>query len=161
MEEASGENPISQQWYAGAVVTSSTANSRRQIARNRATELPTGAEDQRKRPDGIRQTGTGSPHPDARSDELKGEIDPFVHGWPASGTPNTCSDRGFGGRYQRQDLAIHVITRIARRPVLPIGMSELDTLRKTDPAFVQALVRQESAFDPKAISRARPAALCN
>ncbi|MBO89011.1 MAG: lytic murein transglycosylase [Rickettsiales bacterium] len=59
---------------------------------------------------------------------------------------------------KRQDLAIHVSKRALREGVFlsQLGYPDLGkTLNDApDQAFVQAVIRQESAFDPKAISRA-------
>ncbi len=59
---------------------------------------------------------------------------------------------------KRQDLAIHVSKRALREGVFlsQLGYPDLEkTLNNApDQAFIQAVIRQESAFDPKAISRA-------
>ena len=98
---------------------------------------------------------------------LKGEVDPFVRQLARkAATPKEHAlIADLAADIQRQDLAIHVAKRALRDGLVlsRLGYPELGLpLKKVpDPAFVQALVRQESAFDPRAISRARPAALCN
>ncbi|MEE2688129.1 MAG: lytic transglycosylase domain-containing protein [Pseudomonadota bacterium] len=91
---------------------------------------------------------------------LKNEIDPFVkHLARTTNTDGEWSLLASLARDEiRDDLAIHVAKKALRQGVVlsQLGYPDLRwTLKnKPDPAFVKAVVRQESVFDPKAMSRA-------
>ena len=161
--EASGEIPISQQWY--AVSARHVTSFYGQLA---AAKLP-----ETERPSFPPEPKTSANDRTAFANlelvrlvrmlgqmNLKGEVDPFVHQLARkAATPKEYAlIAGLAADLQRQDLAIHVAKRALREGLVlsRLGYPELGLpLKKVpDPAFVQALVRQESAFDPRAISRA-------
>ena len=91
---------------------------------------------------------------------LKGEIDPFVRQL-ARGTktaPYWTLLADLARDQRRDDLAIHVAKKALREGVIlsRLGYPDLRLAlkKRPDPAFVKAVVRQESAFNPKAISHA-------
>jgi soluble lytic murein transglycosylase len=91
---------------------------------------------------------------------LRDEIDPFVrqlaHSAKSANDWTLVADLAHDQR--RDDLAIHVAKKALREGVIlsRLGYPDLPLAwkKKPDPAFVKAIVRQESAFDPKAISHA-------
>lgn len=91
---------------------------------------------------------------------LKGEIDPFVRQLARSAktAPDWTLLADLARDHRRDDLAIHVAKKALREGVIlsRLGYPDLRLALKNrpDPAFVKAVVRQESAFDPKAISHA-------
>lgn len=91
---------------------------------------------------------------------LNKEIDPFVRqlARDAKTAMQWTLVADIARDHKRQDLAIHVAKRALRDGVVlsRLGYPDLGIRLKKlpDPAFVKAVVRQESAFDPKAISHA-------
>lgn len=91
---------------------------------------------------------------------LGDEIDPFVRQLARSA--KSANDwtlvADLAREQRRDDLAIHVAKKALRDGVVlsRLGYPDLRLAlkKKPDPAFVKAVVRQESAFDPKAISHA-------
>ena len=90
---------------------------------------------------------------------LRDEIDPFVRQLARSA--KSANDwtlvADLARKQRRDDLAIHVAKKALRDGVVlsRLGYPDLRlALNQPDPAFVKAVVRQESAFDPKAISHA-------
>jgi len=161
--EASGEIPISQQWYAVAARHVTSFYGQLAAAKLPEAQRPSFPPEPKVSPNDqtafanlelvrlIRMLGQMG---------LKGEIDPFLRQLArAAATPKEHAlIADLAADLKRQDLAIHVAKRALREGVVlsRLGYPDLGLpLKKVpDPAFVQALVRQESAFDPKAISRA-------
>ena len=92
--------------------------------------------------------------------DLKGEINPFVRQLArrTKTAPDWSLLANLASDQRRDDLAIHVAKKALRVGVVlsRLGYPDLRLALKNrpDPAFVKAVVRQESAFDPKAISHA-------
>jgi soluble lytic murein transglycosylase len=91
---------------------------------------------------------------------LRDEIDPFVQqlARSAKSAKDWTLVANLARDQRRDDLAIHVAKKALRNGVIlsRLGYPDLRLAWKKnpDPAFVKAVVRQESAFDPKAISHA-------
>jgi soluble lytic murein transglycosylase len=91
---------------------------------------------------------------------LGDEIDPFVQQLARSAKSDNdwTLVANLAREQQRDDLAIHVAKKALRDGVVlsRLGYPDLRLAlkKKPDPAFVKAIVRQESAFDPRAISHA-------
>lgn len=161
--EAAGKPKISLEWY--AVAAAHVTSFYGQLA---AAKLPPDA----------RPSFPPEPKPDAAELQtfdgqelvrlvkmlsaigLKDEIDPFIR--QLARRASTASDwtlvADLSRNLRRDDLAIYVAKRALRAGVIlsRLGYPDLQLahVRTPDPAFVKAVVRQESAFDPKAISHA-------
>jgi soluble lytic murein transglycosylase len=91
---------------------------------------------------------------------LKAKIDPFVRqlALRAKSANDWTLVANLARDQHRDDLAIHVAKKALRHGVvlsrLGYPVLRLAWKKNPDPAFVQAVIRQESAFDPKAISHA-------
>jgi soluble lytic murein transglycosylase len=91
---------------------------------------------------------------------LSDEIDPFVRqlAQEANTAVGWTLVADIARDHKRQDLAIYVAKKALRDGVVLSRLGYPDLLlpmtETPDPAFVKAVVRQESAFDPKAISHA-------
>ena len=91
---------------------------------------------------------------------LKGEINPFIRqlARATKTAPDWTLLADLAHDQRRDDLAIHVAKKALRVGVVlsRLGYPDLRLALKNrpDPAFVKAVVRQESAFNPKAISHA-------
>ena len=91
---------------------------------------------------------------------LSDEIDPFVRqlARSAKSTNDWTLLADLARNHRRDDLAIHVAKKALRDGVVlsRLGYPNLRLAwkKKPGPAFVNAVVRQESAFDPRAISHA-------
>lgn len=161
--EAAGKPDISQQWYAVAAIHVTTFYG--QLA---AAKLP-------------KETRPGLPaepvltEPEtATFDQLElvrlvgmmtaiglsEEIDPFVRKLAEdAGSPAEWKlIASLAEQSERQDLAVHVAKEALKQGVVlwRLGYPDLglNAYNAPDPAFIKAIVRQESAFNPRAISHA-------